>query len=88
MGDYRRAGPNGASVALGDGTVATEPIARLTGPIVDSMGAGDATLASVIQSILADGFPGDELAWHTVLQRAMRVAAATCRSEGALLRQA
>jgi fructokinase len=81
------AGANGASVEGRDGTVVSEPIADLAGPIVDSMGAGDATLASVIQSILANGFPAGSSAWHTVLERAMRVAAATCRSEGALLRQ-
>ena len=82
------AGANGASVEDRDGIVVTEPIASLAGPIVDSMGAGDATLASVIRSILVDGFPADGSAWHAVLERAMRVAAATCRSEGALLRQA
>jgi fructokinase len=82
------AGANGASVEDRDGTVVTEPIAGLAGPVVDSMGAGDATLASVIQSILLNGFPAGSSAWHAVLERAMRVAAATCRSEGALLRQA
>jgi sugar/nucleoside kinase (ribokinase family) len=82
------AGPNGASVKNRDGTVVTVPIASLAGHIVDSMGAGDATLASVIESILVNGFPADGPAWHGALERAMRVAAATCRSEGALLRQA
>ena len=81
------AGASGASVEGRDGTLVTEPIANLVGPIVDSMGAGDATLASVIQSILVNGFPADGSAWRAVLERAMRVAAATCRSEGALLRQ-
>ncbi len=81
------AGRHGASVETSSGVIATEPIAALPGPIVDTMGAGDATLASVIQSILADGFPADDERWHEVLRRAMLIAAATCRHEGALLRQ-
>jgi sugar/nucleoside kinase (ribokinase family) len=81
------AGRHGASVETASGIVATEPIADLPGPVIDTMGAGDATLASVVQSILADGFPGDLISWHSVLRRAMLIAAATCRSEGALLQQ-
>jgi sugar/nucleoside kinase (ribokinase family) len=81
------AGAHGATVDTAGGIVATEPIADLPGPIVDTMGAGDATLASVVQSILADGFPNDGTSWHAVLKRAMLIAAATCRSEGALLRE-
>ncbi len=81
------AGRNGAAVETSHGIVVAEPIANLPGPIVDSMGAGDATLASVIRSILVDGFPDDQSAWRAALERAMRVAAATCRSDGALLRQ-
>jgi sugar/nucleoside kinase (ribokinase family) len=82
------AGRNGATVSTAGGILAKAPIANLPGPIVDSMGAGDATLASVIQSIIANGFPTGEPAWDTVLTKAMHVAAATCRSEGALLRMA
>jgi sugar/nucleoside kinase (ribokinase family) len=81
------AGRNGASVETASGIVATEPVADLPGPVIDTMGAGDATLASVVQSILLDGFPSDGASWHAVLKRAMLIAAATCRSEGALLRQ-
>jgi sugar/nucleoside kinase (ribokinase family) len=80
------AGRHGASVETSSGIMATEPVADLPGPVIDPMGAGDATLASVIQSILDDGFPDGAASWHTVLKRAMRIAAATCRSEGALLR--
>src|SRR6202012_6052996 len=81
------AGRHGASVETSSGIMATEPVADLPGPVIDTMGAGDATLASVIQSILANGFPSDVTAWHAVLRRAMLIAAATCRSAGALLRQ-
>jgi sugar/nucleoside kinase (ribokinase family) len=80
------AGSHGASIRTADGLDATVPIAELPGPVIDTMGAGDATLASVIASILTEDFPRDADAWTHVLQRAMLIAAATCRSEGALLR--
>jgi sugar/nucleoside kinase (ribokinase family) len=80
------AGKDGASVDTADGLVAHEPIAALPGPIVDTMGAGDATLASVIESIIAGGFPDDDDSWDAALKQAMLIAAATCRHEGALLR--
>ena len=58
-------------------------------PIVDTMGAGDATLASVIAFILAEGMPVDQASWRACLKQAMDIAAATCRSAGgALLRPA
>lgn len=79
------AGRDGAAVRTADGTRASVPIAQLPGSIVDTMGAGDATLASVIQSILHDGFPADANRWERVIARAMLIAAATCRAEGALL---
>jgi len=81
------AGKDGASVETSTGEDASAPIKQLPGPIVDTMGAGDATLASVVTSILADGFPASSAAWSAVLEHAMLIAAATCRHEGALLRQ-
>ena len=80
------AGKDGAEIVTSNGVGSHEPIATLPGPIVDTMGAGDAVLASVTESILVDGLPKDESTWHRVIERAMRVAAATCRHEGALLR--
>lgn len=79
------AGSQGASVQTAAGVGASVPIATLPGPVVDTMGGGDATLASVIASILEHGVPADSAAWTRVLDRAMLIAAATCRSEGALL---
>ena len=79
-------GPGGASVHTPEGIDASVPIATLPGPVIDTMGAGDATLASVIASILDGGTPVDAEGWTRVLERAMLIAAATCRSEGALLR--
>ncbi len=80
------AGARGAAVRTAGGVGASVPVATLPGPIVDTMGAGDATLASVIASLLDHGVPGDSAGWTEVLDRAMLIAAATCRSEGALLR--
>jgi sugar/nucleoside kinase (ribokinase family) len=80
------AGRDGASVHIAGGLAEVQPIADLPGPVIDTMGAGDATLAAVVQSIADDGFPTDGASWQHVLRRAMLIAAATCRSPGALLR--
>lgn len=77
-------GSAGATLEAGDITV-TRPVSVLPGGIVDTMGAGDATLSAIVASLVADR-PADEDAWAAALERAMDVAAATCRFEGALLR--
>jgi fructokinase len=74
----------GAEVEAGDVHVA-RPIAAVPGAIVDTMGAGDAVFASTVASLMAEP-PADAAAWDRILDRAMEVAAATCRFEGALLR--
>lgn len=74
------AGADGA-VLEGDAGVVRAPISALPGPIVDTVGAGDATLAAV-----AAGLVAGETDMQALLQRAMDVAAATCRAEGGLLR--
>jgi fructokinase len=63
-------------------------IADLPGPIVDTIGAGDATLAAMTDALLhADQKGASDLdQFSGALQNAMIIAAATCRSEGALLR--
>ncbi len=78
-------GSAGATIEAGE-EVVTLPVADLPGRIVDTMGAGDAAFASAIASLLG-GVPADGDAWGAVLKRAMDVAAATCRFEGALLRR-
>lgn len=80
------AGRDGASIATADGICVIEPIVNLPGTVVDTMGAGDATLASVVESLLTGGVPSDAAGWQAVLARAMAIAAATCRHEGAQLR--
>mgnify|MGYP004519880349 CR=1 FL=1 len=77
-------GRNGARVVDGDVEVSSG-IASLPGPIVDTMGAGDASLASLVADVVRHGRPVDADGWSRVLDRAMLVAAATCRVEGALL---
>ena len=80
------AGRRGASLHLPEGRLDV-PIARLPGPIVDTIGAGDAALAAITDALLrADREGGgDDLYWEAALQNAMIIAAATCRSEGPLL---
>ena len=77
-------GAAGASVAV-NGMTVSAPASAVPGAIVDTMGAGDAVLASAVASLLAD-HPVDPDQWRSVLITAMDVAAATCRFEGALLR--
>jgi fructokinase len=77
-------GASGATIEAGD-VVVTHPISSLPGPIVDTMGAGDAAFSAAVAA-LAAGAPSSEEEWAAVLASAMDVAAATCRFEGALLR--
>lgn len=77
-------GASGATIEAGD-VVVTHPVSDLPGRIVDTMGAGDAAFAAAVAALL-DGEPATEDEWGTVLAKAMDVAAATCRFEGALLR--
>ncbi len=78
------AGKDGA-VLEADAGVVTAPIAQLPGPIVDTVGAGDATLSAVAEGLVGSR-PDTAGQWQGLLDRAMDVAAATCRAEGGLLR--
>lgn len=77
-------GVNGADLRAGGVSVARS-ISSAPRPVIDTMGAGDAVLASAVASLLG-GRPSEERDWAALLERAMDVAAATCRFEGALLR--
>ena len=81
------AGRLGASVVAGLNELVNVPIAELDGPVVDTMGAGDATLAASVCTIVTHGVPQDAAGWQALLADAMITAAATCRHEGALLRR-
>ena len=80
------AGAEGAEVATGSGTRVRSSIVPLPGPVIDTMGAGDATLSAFAATIALDGIPTTDRRWQEALVDAMGIAAATCRAEGALLR--
>ncbi|GAA1058803.1 carbohydrate kinase family protein [Agromyces bracchium] len=79
------AGRRGADVHHGDLEVHAD-IVDLPGRVIDTMGAGDATLAAIVHHIARDSVPTDSEAWREALGEAMTIAAATVRHEGALLR--
>lgn len=79
------AGRDGATLHHG-GSPVRAGIVPLPGPVVDTMGAGDATLAAIVRRIALDGLPTTNAAWGQALHEAMVIAAATVRHEGALLR--
>lgn len=77
-------GAGGAAIDAAGSSVA-RGISELPGRIIDTMGGGDAVLATTV-ALVRDRLPVDAEEWDAVLTRAMDVAAATCRHEGALLR--
>jgi fructokinase len=79
------AGRDGASIHHRD-LVVRAGIVSLPGAVIDTMGAGDATLSSVVHRIAQDGMPASADDWSAALREAMTIAAATVRHEGALLR--
>lgn len=78
------AGADGATIDA-DAGIVSAPIAQLPGAVIDTVGAGDATLAAVSEGLVAAS-PSNVGEWGSLLRRAMDVAAATCRAEGGLLR--
>lgn len=78
-------GAKGATLLTQAGLDVYRPIFPLPAPIVDTMGAGDATLAQFAASLDAEGLPTTTAHATAMLGRAMEVAAATCRRPGALL---
>ena len=80
------AGRDGATLhRAGDRPIHAD-IVPLPGPVVDTMGAGDATLAAVVRHLIVGGVPTTNRDWAQTLHEAMVIAAATVRHEGALLR--
>ncbi|PRB10856.1 PfkB family carbohydrate kinase [Microbacterium sp. MYb62] len=78
------AGADGATIDA-DAGIVSAPIASLPGAVIDTVGAGDATLAAVSEGLVTAS-PSDQEEWRALLLRAMDIAAATCRAEGGLLR--
>lgn len=79
------AGADGASVCA-SGVTTQRPIAELPGPVIDTMGAGDSMTATFAAGLVA-ARPAGAGEWGALLERALLIAAATCRYEGALLRR-
>lgn len=79
------AGRDGATITTGTGVTAASGITDMPGDVIDTMGAGDATLAAAVSALVHGGVPGQEDGWSRLLGFAMDTAAATCRVEGALL---
>lgn len=75
-------GAGGASLFMSDEAPIHVGSAVSAGEVVDTMGAGDATLAAVIDWLLRRGVPDGAQAWKACLERAMRIAGATCKSNG------
>jgi len=80
-------GSAGADLQLAGGPVLHRDIAVASGDVVDTMGAGDATFASIVASLLAGTSGAGSTDWEAALADAMEVAAATVRAPGALLRR-
>lgn len=78
------AGAAGATLDTEAGIISA-PITPLVGAVIDTVGAGDATLAAVAAGLVSDS-PTALNEWRVLLIRAMDIAAATCRAEGGLLR--
>ncbi|WP_119389611.1 PfkB family carbohydrate kinase [Taklimakanibacter lacteus] len=78
-------GKEGASLHTRSGATLSVPIARTEKPVIDTMGAGDATLATVIAFIIREGMPQNAGSWRTCLEEAMQIAAATCAHPGGAL---
>jgi fructokinase len=78
------AGAAGATLDTEAGIISA-PITPLVGAVIDTVGAGDATLAAVAAGLVSDS-PTALNEWRVLLVRAMDIAAATCRAEGGLLR--
>ncbi|PWC05703.1 PfkB family carbohydrate kinase [Agromyces badenianii] len=79
------AGRDGATLFDGE-RVVRAGIVELPGAVVDTMGAGDATLSAMVHHLAVHGVPGSTEEWADALASAMAIAAATVRHEGALLR--
>jgi fructokinase len=75
-------GADGASVYSATGVSAHVEAAKLDDDVVDTMGAGDASLAALIARILSHGLPPDSPGWADYLRYAMLAAGITCRHLG------
>ena len=56
----------------------------MCGPVVDTMGAGDAVLARLAVALERGSLPRGERHWRALLTDAMHLAASVCRVAGGL----
>ena len=75
-------GAAGASVFTREGVEVHAKVPRITPSIVDTMGAGDTAIASIVAWISAAGVPDDAAGWRTALELGMLAAGLTCRGFG------
>lgn len=75
----------GASVRTVDGVTVDVPVPRRPEPVVDTMGAGDAALASLVCGVAEYGADLTDDRWGELLTRAMNTAADVCRTKGGSL---
>ncbi|GGA66844.1 hypothetical protein GCM10011490_16880 [Pseudoclavibacter endophyticus] len=81
-------GRNGSRWVNRAGLDVSAPIAYFDGPVVDTLGAGDAVLAVAIAALVREGVPRRELDARAILHRAMALAGATIRNRGPHLQDA
>lgn len=81
-------GKNGSRWVNRAGIDVAVPVARLEGPIVDTLGAGDAVLAAALAALVRGGAPRRMQDARAVLEHAMALAGVTVRQRGALLQDA
>ncbi|MGO2113122.1 MAG: carbohydrate kinase family protein [Pseudoclavibacter sp.] len=81
-------GRNGSRWVNRAGLDVSAPIAFFDGPVVDTLGAGDAVLAVAIAALLREGVPQRDLEARAILHRAMALAGATIRNRGPHLHDA
>jgi len=72
----------GASVRTRGGVVVEVPVPRRSEPVIDTMGAGDATLARLVCGLAQHGADLTACQWHELLVEAMDLAADVCRTTG------
>lgn len=78
-------GSRGASLHLPSGARIDVPVPSRPVPVVDTMGAGDATLAVLVAGIAASGVDLDVERWTELTVAAMELAADVCRVSGGSL---
>jgi len=78
-------GSRGATLVREDGRRIDVEIAAMPGAVVDTLGAGDATLASFVGEVVRVGLHATDQQLREALDQAMRVAGATARQLGGRL---